>query len=292
MQLCAISAPFSFSWAVLMVLALLLSGCSDRNSASASRASVGSEFRDCAACPLMRVVPAGEFVIGSPESEAWRLPHEGPQRPIVFSQPFAVGVYEVTFAEWDACVDDGGCNIFAVDEGWGRDDRPVVNINLDEMNAYLHWLSLTTGNTYRLPTEAEWEYVARAGTTSTYPWGDTASHEHANYGAETCCTGVAGGRDQWSDQTAPVGSFPPNAFGLYDLNGNVYERVRDCWTPTYVDAPADGSARVDGDCRALGLRGGSWISSPELIRSAERDAYNGYYRSNVMGFRVVRDWTP
>ena len=101
--------------------------------------------------------------------------------------------------------------------------------------------------------------------------------------------GATGGRDKWNKQTSPVGSFPPNDFGLYDMHGNVYERVRDCWTPDYVGAPADGSARLDGDCRAIGLRGGSWISSPELMRSAERDAYNGYYRTGVMGFRVVRE---
>ena len=287
-----VAVPINMPLLALLAAICLVTGCSERDSAAVGQAPVGSEFRDCDVCPLMRVVPAGEFVIGSPESEPGRLEHEGPQRRITFEQAFAVAVHEVTFAEWDACVDGGGCNIFPIDEGWGRGNRPVVNINLDEMNAYLHWLSLTSGQMYRLPTEAEWEYAARAGTTDTYPWGNSASHEYANYGADTCCSAATDGRDQWMDQTAPVGSFPPNAFGLYDMHGNVYERVRDCWTPNYVDAPADGAARIDGDCRALGLRGGSWISSPELIRSAERDAYNGYYRSNVMGFRVVRDLTP
>jgi len=250
--------------------------------------SAGDQFRDCDLCPVMIVIPAGTFEMGTPADEPGRLGHEGPLHEVRIRKLFAVGKFEVTFAEWDACVAEGGCNIWPSDEGWGRGSRPVVNVNMDEMGAYLHWLSHRTGHLYRLLSEAEWEYVARAGSRSAYPWGPAASHEHANYGADKCCSGAEAGIDQWKDQTAPVGSFPPNAFGLHDLHGNVYERVQDCWNPKYVNAPGDGQAWQAGDCRAIGLRGGSWISSPELMRSGERDAYNGYYRVNVMGFRVAR----
>jgi formylglycine-generating enzyme required for sulfatase activity len=249
----------------------------------------GDQFRDCELCPLMIVIPAGASVMGTPVDEPGRLGHEGPLHEVSIAQPFAVGKFEITFAEWDACVAEGGCNIWPADEGWGRGQRPVVNINMDEMGAFLHWLSRRTGHIYRLLSEIEWEYVARAGSRSAYPWGDAASHDHANFGADECCSGADGGADQWKDQTAPVGSFPPNAFGLHDLHGNVYERVQDCWNPSYENAPDDGRAWLSGDCRAIGLRGGSWISSPELMRSGERDAYNGYYRVNVMGFRVARE---
>ena len=276
------SSAIRRSQLLILLLVVLLAGCT-------AQPEPDKSWRDCEVCPLLRAVPAGSFTMGSPPQESGRLVHEGPQHTVSFAAPFAIGVYEVTFAEWDACVDDGGCNIFPGDEGWGRDDRPVININLDEMNAYLHWLTTKTGHVYRLPSEAEWEYAARAGTATVYWWGNEADHDYANFGADECCRGAADGRDVWQDQTAPVGRFPANAFGLHDLHGNVYERVRDCWTPNYVAAPADGSAWLDGDCRAIGLRGGSWISSPELIRAAERDAFNGYYRANVMGFRVVRE---
>jgi len=257
--------------------------------AESSDLKPGQEFRDCDGCPLMVVIPAGEFEMGSPANETGRLEHEGPLHTVYFDKPFAVGKFEVMFAEWDACVDDGGCNVFPSDERWGRGNRPVINLNMDEMGAYLHWLTQITGRLYRLLTEAEWEYVARAGADAAYPWGDAVDHDHANYGQDVCCAGAAEGIDKWVSQTAPVGSFAPNAFGVHDMHGNVYERVRDCWTPSYDNAPEDGSAWLDGDCRAISLRGGSWISSPELIRSAERDAYNGYYRVNVVGFRVTRD---
>jgi len=278
-------------WLWLAGWLCLLTGCAPVTGSLAGPASPppGETWRDCDECPLLTVVPPGSFIMGSPPGEPGRLPHEGPAHRVEIKKAFAMGVFEVTFAEWDACVDDGGCNQFPPDKGWGRGNRPVININLDEMNAYLHWLTVRTGHLYRLPTEAEWEYAARAGSTQAYPWGANASHEHANYGADDCCAGRAEGRDRWADKTAPVGRFPSNAFGLYDMHGNVYERVLDCWTPHYRGAPADGSAWRAGDCRPIGLRGGSWVSSPELIRSAERDAYNGYYRSRVMGFRVVRE---
>lgn len=267
----------------------LVPGCSSMGSAVAVDPAPGTEFRDCVDCPLLVVVPAGRFMMGSPEDEPGRLPHEGPQHEVNLDYPFALGKFEVTFAQWGACVAAGGCNYVPPDEGWGRGEQPVMNINLDQMHAYLHWLTVRTGHIYRLPTEAEWEYAARAGTETAYPWGNQPDHNLANFGAIECCSGHAAGRDEWADRAAPVGSFPPNAFGLHDMHGNVYERVRDCWAPGYDKTPRDGSAMLSGDCRAIGLRGGAWVSSPELIRSAERDAYNGYYQSTVMGFRVLRE---
>ena len=251
------------------------------------------EFQDCETCPRMVVVPAGEFIMGSPENEPGRLYYEGPQRKITILQPFAVGKFEVTFDEWDACVADEGCGEYMPkDEGWGRGNRPVINVNWTDMQSYLRWLAVKTGYNYRLLSEAEWEYAARAGSTKTYSWGQIPDHNKANFGADTCCSGSKDGEDIWADQTAPVGSFPPNKFGLYDMLGNVYERTADCWNPSYVNAPLDGSAWLEGDCSARVLRGGSWISSPEFIRASERDAYNGYYRANVMGFRVARELQP
>jgi len=251
------------------------------------------EFQDCAECPQMVVVPSGEFIMGSPDNERGRLYYEGPQRKVTIAAPFAVGKFEVTFDEWDACVADEGCGEYVPgDEGWGRSNRPVINVNWTDMQAYLRWLSVKAGYDYRLLSEAEWEYAARAGSTKTYSWGHIPNHNKANFGAETCCAGWAEGQDIWQNKTAPVGSFPPNKFGLYDMLGNVYERTADCWNPSYVNAPLDGSIWAEGDCTARVLRGGSWISSPEFIRAAERDAYNGYYRANVMGFRVARDLQP
>ncbi len=272
---------------LLISLALLfLGGCAVQPSLPVA----GEEFRDCEDCPVMRVVPAGTFVMGSPPAEPGRLDHEGPQHTVTFARPFAIGKFEVTFAEYDACHRAGACQDRVPDFGWGRGRRPVIALDYNQMNAYLYWLTWLTGHLYRLPSEAEWEYAARGGTDTAYYWGDEPDPDFANFGAPQCCAGAAAGRDIWMDQTAPAGSFPPNAFGLYDMLGNASERVRDCWNPSYAGAPADGSEWRDGDCAAPGLRGGSWISSPELMRAAERDAFHGYYRANVVGFRVVREF--
>jgi formylglycine-generating enzyme required for sulfatase activity len=168
--------------------------------------------------------------MGSPASEAGRDAAEGPQRPVTIARPFAVGKYEVTFAEWDACVAAGGCSHRPGDNRWGRGSRPVINVSWDDITLeYLPWLSRKTGKTYRLLTEAEWEYAARGATSASAPskaywWGDRASHEYANYGKDQCCDGLKQGRDQWVN-TAPVGQFPANPFGLHDMHGNVWEWV-------------------------------------------------------------------
>ena len=223
----------------------------------------GTAFRDCPECPEMVVVPAGSFMMGSPSHEAGRDNDEGPAHRVTIAKPFAVGKYEVTFAEWDACVADGGCGGHRPgDKGWGRGRRPAINVNWDDAKAYVRWLSDKTGKQYRLPSEAEWEYAARAGTTTRYSWGDEVGRNRAN------CDGCGSLWD--NEQTAPAGSFRANVFGLHDVHGNVWEWVEDCWSGNYLGAPADGSAWESGDCSRRVLRGGSWfnIRGASVLRSA------------------------
>ena len=251
----------------------------------ASWVSILLNFRDCEQCPEMVVVPAGRFRMG--DLSGGRNSNERPVHDVTIAAPFAVGKYEVTFAEWDACVAGGGCTDQLNDQGWGRGTRPVINVSWDDAQEYVRWLSRETGKTYRLLSEAEWEYVARAGTTTEYWWGDQASHEYANYGKDDCCGGKVAGKDRW-EYTAPVGSFEPNAFGLYDTAGNVYEWVEDCWNQNYEGAPDDGRARTRGDCDTRVLRGGSWSGSPRNLRSAGRGRGSTGIRGSFVGFRVAR----
>ena len=240
-------------------------------------------FRDCPSCPLMAVLPAGEFVMGSPSNEEGRSANESPQHQVRIAKPFAVGVYEVTLDEWNACVAAGGCGHRPGDEGWGGGSRPVINVSWNDARDYVGWLSGRTGHGYRLLSEAEWEYAARAGTTTAYSWGNEVGSNRAN------CRGCG---SQWDNrQTAPVGSFPANAFGLYDMQGNVWEWVEDCWNEGYAGAPANGEAWLGGDCSVRVLRGGSWINGPRLLRSALRLRLAPGYRFHL-GFRVARTLTP
>lgn len=251
--------------------------------------SPAREFRDMPTAPQMVVVPAGEYVMGSPATEAGRGTFEDPQHKVVIAHAFALGKYDVTFDQWDACVADGGCNGYhPSDEGWGRGSQPVVNVSGADAQAYVDWLSKKTGQHYRLPSEAEWEYAARAGADTVYWWGDTADHAHANYGADVCCSGLAEGADRWQT-TSPVGSFPANPFGLYDMNGNVMQFVADCWHGSYKGAPVDGSAWAQPDCGLRTIRGGSWSSPPAFIRSSDRIWIPAALRFNFVGFRVARD---
>ena len=160
----------------------------------------------------------------------------------------------------------------------------MINVGWDDAQLYVQWLSEQTGHAYRLPTEAEWEYAARAGTTTAYSWGNDIGRNLAN------CDGCG---SQWDeDRTAPVGSFPANAFGLHDMHGNVWEWVLDCWNDTYSGAPTDGSAWLSGNCGRRVLRGGSWVSYPRNLRSAYRDWYPPGIRNYIIGFRVARTLTP
>jgi formylglycine-generating enzyme required for sulfatase activity len=254
----------------------------------------GPGNRDCADCPEMLVVPAGEFQMGSSDREEGRNDNEGPLHKVKFDRPFAIGKYEVTFDEWDACVAAKACEVVG-DDGWGRGRRPVLYVNFEMAMGYAKWLSQKTGKQYRVPSEAEWEYAARGGSTTRWFWGEDSKRacEFANVGDESvkqehpdwprhdCNDGYA--------KTAPVGSFKPNGFGLHDTVGNVWEWVEDCYNASYEGAPADGSAWVTGDCVKRVDRGGGWYNKPEAVRSALRYAGDDpTRRNNTLGFRVVR----
>jgi formylglycine-generating enzyme required for sulfatase activity len=240
-----------------------------------------ASFRECAKdCPEMIVIPAGGFTMGSPADEAVRYGNEGLQHQVTIAKPFAVSKFDVTFADWDACVSAGGCP-YVADSGLGRIKKPVINITWYDARHYAAWLSRMTGQPYRLPTEAEWEYAARAGTTTAYYWGDEIGKGNAN------CKGCG---TQWDRKlTAAVGSFPANAFGLYDMAGNVWQWVQDCYHEDYSEAPADGSAWTSGDCSRRVLRGGSWDYNP---RSALRLRGTASFQYSLLGFRVGRTLTP
>ncbi len=254
----------------------------------APRWQVGQVFRDCANCPEMVVVPAGSFTMGSPASEEERWDNEGPEHRVTISQPFAVGVYEVTFAEWDACASCGGYR--PDDRGWGRGRRPVIYVSWDDAQAYVRWLRRETGVEYRLLSESEWEYVARAGTTTPFHTGETISTEQANYyGYATYGSGREG---EYRERTVSVGSFSANRFGLHDVHGNVWEWVEDCWNGDYAGAPRDGSAWESGNCSVRVLRGGSWDRRPGGLRSAGRSGGGTGSRSHFLGFRVARTLAP
>jgi formylglycine-generating enzyme required for sulfatase activity len=231
-------------------------------------------------------IPAGSFMMGSPESEAGRVSNEGPQRRV--SVPaFAAGKYEVTWAEWDRCVAAGACASLTAD-GFGGGSRPVTNVSWDEAVVYTTWLSSKTGQTYRLLSESEWEYGARAGMSSAYWWGVGASHEYANYGKDTCCDGLASGADKWVN-TSRAGSFPANAFGLHDMNGNAAEWVEDCYAKNYsAGQTSNGSAFQQGSCSSRVARGGSWADVPRDLRSAFRSGLDPANRRRGLGFRVAR----
>jgi formylglycine-generating enzyme required for sulfatase activity len=244
----------------------------------------GQDFKECAHCPVMVVVPGGRFVMGSPKGTS-NGAYEEPQHDVLIKQRFAVSRFEVTFEEWDACVTLGGCTFSPSDEGWGRGTRPVINVNWDDVQQYVTWLSKRTGKSYRLLSEAEWEYAARAGTSTKYFWGDEIGQNNAN------CVGCG---SQWDrKQTAPVGSFGANAFGLYDMHGNVTEWTQDCYHKNYEGAPEDGSAWItSGDCQYRVMHSGSWLYGPYNLRSAYRVAFEAIYRLSDLGFRLGRTLTP
>jgi formylglycine-generating enzyme required for sulfatase activity len=238
------------------------------------------EFSECAhGCPTMVVLPAGSFTMGSPKNENRRSDDEGPQHLVTFAKAFAVGKFDVTFDEWDACVDAGACAL-VTDNGWGNGDRPVIKVSWDDAKLYLAWLRRITGKDYRLLTEGEWEYAARAGTSTAYYWGDDIGKGNAN------CNGCG---SQWDNkQTAPVGSFKPNAFGLYDMAGNVWQMLEDCYHGSYTGASSDGSAWTTEHCRDPVLRGGAWSAYPRALRAADRDFNAPDIRSSSHGFRLAR----
>ena len=275
----------------LLVLLLPPGAEAQRRAPAADPGGPGRVIRDCPACPEMVALPAGEFMMGSPESEKGRNKDEGPQRKVTIARPFAVGKFEVTFAQWDACVAEGGCTHKPGDESWGRGRRPVINVSWDDAKQFVAWLAKKTGKPYRLLTEAEWEYAARAVTKASDPHapfstGATINYKQANYDANF--TYNKGPQGVYRQKTLDVGSLPRNAFGLHDMHGNVWEWVEDCYRDSYRGAPTDGSAVTSGDCSLRILRGGSWNYYPQLLRSAYRYATAGGIRVENVGFRVAR----
>ena len=234
------------------------------------RRSAGKKFRDCAGCPEMVVVPSGSFMMGGGKHNS-----EYPIRSVNIRR-FAVGVHEVTFSQWDACHRAGRCSYNPKDNLWGRGNRPVIDVSWNDAQEYVRWLSEVTGEKYRLLSESEWEYVARAGTTGPFHTGSTISRAQANYGGSS---------------TLEVGSrTESNRFGLYDVHGNVWEWVEDCWHGNYLGAPQDGRAWTEGgDCGKRVFRGGSWENPPEFVSSSYRWGGDDRLRAASLGFRVARE---
>lgn len=289
-------------------------------------AKPGVTFRDCAECPEMIVIPKGTFLMGSPPTEVGRNENEGPQHKVSVRR-FAAGIYPVTRAEYAAFVretrrpQDGGCTVWRTgmpaDEkdalfkdsskdwsnpGFKQTDRdPAVCVSWDDAQAYVRWLNgklcgsqkITTcpkgAGRYRLLTEAEWQYSARGGTTTPYYWGDRVTHDNANYGMEKCppCGPKIQDRDLW-DYTSPVGSFAFNRFGLFDLVGNAYQWVEDCWNDNYVGAPSDGSAWATGKCNVRVSPGSDWMEDGSFLRVAHRDLGATDERNQFTGLRVAK----
>jgi len=273
------------------------------------RPGSGESFRDGEArwAPEMVVVPAGEFLMGSPENEEGRYDDEGPQHRVTIAKPFAVGRFAITRGEFSAFVDEAGHKIpdeaFTYEGGkWelrkGRsfrnpgfsqdDSHPVVCVNWDDAKAYLKWVSAKTGKDYRLLSEAEWEYSCRAGTATPFWWGSSVSTEQANYDGNYTIGG--GKKGEYRQKTVPVKSFQPNPWGLYQVHGNVWEWCEDCWNGNYNGAPVDGSAWTSGDCTRRVFRGGSWSNYPQNLRAAFRSNFDPQNRIYGRGFRVALGW--
>jgi len=251
----------------------------------------GKTFRDCTDCPSMVVVPAGSFWQGSEEAAPLSLKMETPKRMVTFAEPFAVSIFEVTMDQWDQCVSDGACSTRPPDNGWGRGARPVIMVSWNDAQEFISWLSNKTGQSYSLPSESQWEYLARAGEESDWLGGNPA---------RVCEFGnIAGGEsgfrwqheecsDQAAIETLPVGSFKANAFGVYDVVGNVAEWTLDCMNLSYLDAPGDGSAWGRGICSSRMTRGGSWFTGSREVRLPARFNLKNGDRNDFTGFRVVR----
>lgn len=248
---------------------------------------VGATFKDCDDCPDMVVLPAGEYTLGSPAGERGRQASEGPVVKGKIARPFAVSKLEITYDQWESCALEGGCNGYRPkDAGGGRGDRPVAYVSWEDAKAYVEWLRQRTGQPYRLLSEAEWEYAARANTSGAYATGEAISTQQANFdGSQAAGGGKIG---SYLGQAAAAGSYPPNPFGLFDIHGNVAEWVEDCWNPSHAGAATDASPR-GGDCSRRVAKGGAWYFEAAFLRTAARMSYPKDKRLNVVGFRIARD---
>jgi formylglycine-generating enzyme required for sulfatase activity len=298
----------------LFLIAIFASGfaaptalVAQRLSFAESSLAAGSTFKECRNCPGMIVLPAGRFLMGSPEDEPLRRDNEM-QVEIEFAAPFAIARTPVTWDQWEACVRDNWCDGVGVEMAlktlpngepnpnftdYGRGTRPVVGVSWFDAQAFVGWLNAKTGedDAYRLPSEAEWEYAARGGTTTAFPWGPELDYDYGNFGNDgEGLGGMARGRDVWLEETSPVASFPPNGFGVYDMHGNIFEWTEDCWEADKAHTPADGSANKEGDCSVRIFRSGTFLSNPYMQRSARRGApYPATQRGrNYLGFRVTK----
>lgn len=234
----------------------------------------GALIQDCVDCPKMVVIEPGSFDMGSRRGKN----DEKPRRQVTLRHGFAVGIYEITFQEWTTCVEAGGCRHMPGDEDWGRAQRPLINVSWNDAQDYIAWLNNTTGMDYRLLSEAEWEYAARAESNAIDISGQGIGNCRYCYSEST----------RSADMTVPVGQYPPNSYRLHDMLGNVWEWVADCYVPTYRGAPADGLARDKSNCEARSIRGGSWKSFYGQTRAANRGRAEQDIRRNDIGFRVAR----
>lgn len=301
MQVCAARLGFP----IIAVAALIWAGASGACTNAAHTA--GSVFKDCPTCPEMVIIPAGTFTMGSPAMEKGREADEG-QHAVKIGYSFAVSKAPITWDQWDECVRDRACDGPSVEAALrlDRDGKPIKNyvdhvrgnhpvagVSWRDAQDFIRWLNRKTGKEkYRLLSESEFEYAARAGSTTVYAWGNEPSHEYANYGKDSAqeLGGKAEGRDQWENSTSPVCSFPTNAFGLCDMYGNVYQWVEDCYEPDGARLPADGSAVEQGNCSVRGFRSNSFESTEKSLRSANRAyVYAPDTRGrSYLGFRVAK----
>ncbi len=280
--------------------------------------SAGTVFRDCEDCPEMLRVPTGRFQMGSPSHEADRKTNEGPMHEVRIDYALAVGKFEVTRGQWRQFLSESGrsgstgCTVFDTsqnkwvlqndkswrDPGFAQDDKhPVVCVKWNEVKAYAEWLGRKTGKRYRLLSEAEFEYVNRAGTSTPWFWGSDpqqacryANNADTQYAQWRGWPGVTGGAkcDDGYANTGPVGRYQPNVFGLYDTTGNVWEWTEDCWNEGYVGAPTNGAVWAAGDCTRRVVRGGSWVTLPANLRAAPRNWTSATAALNDRGFRLAR----
>ena len=266
-------------WCAALAAAVMAAGVLGGSTAAGKVNSFppGTVFRDCDVCPELVVVPAGSFVMGSERGK----PTERPVHRVTIARPFAIGRAEVTVGQWKACVADGVCRDFPYAPMHWPDDHPQDGPGWKHSKVYLQWLSRRTGKRYRLPSEAEWEYAARGGTTTRFWWGERFERDHAN--CKNCGPhiGIAG--------LKPAGAYPANPFGLYDVAGSLYEWAEDCWNESYDGAPVDGSAWLEGECKLRIARSGSRFSGYSPLRPAYRYKFPADSSSNLRGLRVVRE---
>ena len=273
------AAALAFAGALLLGLAAAPASAQTPGGSLLAKAAQksGKPFKECDECPEMVVIPPGNYWMGRDDGKSV----ETPAVPVAILKSFALSRFEITWDQWLACVEAGPCTHIPSDHHWGRGRQPIMNITWQDAQDYVGFLRARTGQPYRLPAEAEWEYAARAGTDTFFPWGDEAGTYNAN--CRKCGT-------PWDGHgNAPVGTFKPNAFGLYDMHGNVWEWTEDCWSPTHDGAPTIARPSTDGDCERRVIRSGSWYYIPRLMASTYRDRHPAKLFSYNIGIRVARD---